>query len=142
MYNVYMNEHTKVGTFSYKNKWYHCGTKILFNGKCILNGKEVFLNNTIVNFMYSQGQYRYVKDDNNIYMCPRLDFEKCIVKIVVDENKAPPAQEKEEFYWTDSMVTKTIWYVIIMLLATIFYDRIGIWIIATIVWYFSTFKNK
>lgn len=142
MYNIYMNEHTKVATFSYKNKIYHNGTKILFNGKCLLNDKEVFLNNIIVSFMYSQGKYRYVKDNNNIYMCPWLDFEKCIVKIVTDENKAPPVKAKEEFYWTDSMVIKTIWYVIIMLAATIFHDRIGIWILATVVWYFSTFKNK
>lgn len=146
MYNIYMNEHTKVSTFSYKNKCYHNGTKILFNGKCILNGNEVFLNNAIVSFMYSQDKYKYLKYNNNVYMCPCVNFETCVIKIVTDENKAPPikdlAKEKEEFYWTDSMVVKTIWYVIIMLAATIFHDRIGIWILATVIWYFSTFKNK
>lgn len=142
MYNIYMNEHTKIGTFSYKNKCYHNGTKILFNGKCILNGNEVFLNNVIVSFMYSQGKYKYIKYNNNVYMCPWQSFEKSIVKIVTDENKAPPVKAKEEFYWTDSMIAKTIWYVLIMLIATIFHERIGIWILATVVWYFSTFKNK
>lgn len=146
MYNIYMNKNTKVTTFSYNNQTYHNGTKVLFNGNCILNGSEAFLNNVVVKFMYSQGKYEYIEYNNNVYMCPWQNFEKSIVKIVTDENKAPPAnnpiKEKEEIYWTDDMVTNTIWYVIIMLVATIFHERIGIWILATAIWYFSTFKHK
>ena len=69
------------------------------------------------------------------------DFEKSIVNIVVNENKMSQ-EKKNEIYWTDGMVAKTIWYIVIMLVAIVFKERIGIWIFATIVWYMSTFKSK
>jgi len=137
-----MNKNTKILGFAYKNKVYNSKTKVLYNGKCILNEKEIVLNNAVVNYMYSDGRHEYFRDDNNIYMCHLGNFTKNIVSIVIDENKNLPIKTTEEFYWTDEMVMKTIWYIIIMLLAIIFNERILIWIFATIVWYSSTFKKN
>jgi len=142
MYNMYMSQNTKLKSFVYNKKVYQSGTNFIYNGKCILDKKEIYLSNAVVTYMYHCGQYQYFKDDNNVYVCIWQDFENNIVQIVTEENKAPPVKAKEEFYWTDSMVAKTIWYVIIMLVATVFHARIGIWILATVIWYFSTFKNK
>jgi hypothetical protein len=142
MYNAYMNENTKILGFVYKNKAYKSGTKVLYNGKCILNDEKIDLDNVVVSYMYSNGKYEYFQDDDNIYMCPLHNFEKYIVQIINNENITPPNKETEELYWTDEMVTKTIWYVLVMLIGTIFYDRILIWIFATIIWYNSTFKKK
>ncbi len=138
---MYMTHNWKVGCFTYNNKVYQAGTKVAYSGPCILNNNRIIVNNLLVSFMYYDGGYVYCQNGDDIYKFLNNEFEKNIVRIVTDYNKAPPVA-KEEFYWTDDMVTNTIWYVIIMLVGTIFYDRIAIWIIATIIWYFSTFKKK
>jgi hypothetical protein len=133
----------RLGSFVYKNKVYQSGTQILYNGPCILNGDYIFLKNTIVKFMYYQETYAYFNDNNNVYMCPDLKFEDNIVQIVNVENNASSTSNKnKEIYWTDSMVAKTIWYILIMALFTIFHGRIFLWILATVVWYNSTFVNE
>lgn len=130
-------------SFYYKNQLYKSGTKLIYNGECYLNGCKTALSNQVVTYMYHQyGQANFLYN-NNIYTCPSCEFSKRIVKIGVDIKPTPsPIQQETEFYWTDAMVTKTIWYVIIMLVAVIFNDCIGIWILATIVWYNSVFNNK
>ena len=138
---MYILQNTKIGCFTYNNKVYQSNTKILYNGICICNQNAIIINNKIVSFMYYDGQYIYFKDDNSVYKCTLTDFNKNIVQIVSDENKAPP-KTNNEIYWTDSMVSKTIWYILVMIVATLFHERIGIWIFSTIVWYLSTFKKK
>ena len=59
---------------------------------------------------------------------------------ISDEYYIPSAKQKE-IIWDDWMVAKTLWYIVIMVIATIFYGRIGIWILATIIWYLTTIKN-
>jgi hypothetical protein len=137
-----MNENTKLTCFSYNKKVYPAGTKLVYNGACILNKQNIYLTNTIVTFLYSNGGNSYFKDDNNIYMCNWKMFEHNIVQIITDENKANLKETKDEFYWTDVDVTKTLWYILIMLFAIILHDCIGIWILATIIWYRSVFCKK
>ena len=108
----------------------------------MLEGKDVVLNNKEVTWLYSQKSYSYFKDDINTYMHDRWLFEDKIVRIIKDVQVTTQIEEKQTFYWTDDMVTKTIWYVFIMIVGTLFYARIAIWIIATIIWYCSTFKNN
>lgn len=138
---MYFDPNVKWHSFTYKNKSYSSGTKLIYNGKCYLNEHETILNNKIITYLYNQNGKTHVQDNNKIYTCPSWEFTKRIVNIVVDTKPAPVKQETE-FYWTDDMVVKTIWYAIIMLVAVIFKDCIGIWIFATIVWYNSTFKKK
>lgn len=140
---MYLNPNAKWYSFNYKNKPYSSGTKLIYNGRCCLNENEIILNNKIVTYLYSQNNKTYFQDNSNIYTCPPWEFANKIVKIVVDTKPIQTSIKQEtEFYWTDSMVVKTIWYVIIMLAAIIFKDCIGIWILATIIWYNSVFKNK
>lgn len=138
---MYFNPNEKWYSFTYKNQSYSSGTKLIYNGKCYLNECEVVLDNQIVTYLYNQNNKTYFKDNSITYTCLPWEFTKRIVKIVVD-TKPVSAKEETEFYWTNDMVVKTIWYVIIMLAAVIFKDCIGIWILATIVWYNSTFKKK
>lgn len=138
---MYYNPNAKWCSFTYKDKPYSSGTKLIYNGKCYLNESEVILNNQIVTYLYNQNGKTYIKDGDKTYTCPSWEFTYKIVKIIVDANQ-PPVIQKTEFYWTDDMVSKTLWYIIIMLVAVIFKDCIGIWIFATIVWYNSVFKNK
>jgi hypothetical protein len=139
--DMYFNPNEKWYSFTYKNQLYSSGTKLIYNGKCYLNEHEIILNNQIVTYLYDQNNKTYFQDNNKIYTCSPWDFTKRIAIIVTDIKPAPVKQETE-FYWTDGMVVKTIWYVIIMFVAVIFKDCIGIWIFATIVWYNSVFKNK
>lgn len=138
---MYFNPNAKWYSFTYKRTPYPSGTKVVYNGKCYLNDKEIILNNKIVTFLYDQDDKTYFQDNNNIYTCLLWEFSNRIVQIVVDR-KPEPVSQKTEIYWTNDMVAKTLWYIIIMLAAVIFKDCIGIWILATIVWYNSTFKKN
>jgi antibiotic biosynthesis monooxygenase (ABM) superfamily enzyme len=125
----------------YNGKAYDAGTKFIYTGRCMLNQEETFLDRAVVSFMYSCGLDKYFTDGNNVYSCQKNEFDLHIVSIIIDENKSPP-NDKTEIYWTDSMVTKTIWYIVVMLAAVLFNERIGIWIFATIIWYNSMFNKK
>ena len=138
---MYFGSNQKWYSFTYKNTPYPSGTKLIYNGRCHLNEVEIMLDNKIVVYLYNQNNKTYFTDNNNTYTCPPWEFTKRIVKIVI-EPKPVPINQKTEIYWTDDMVVKTLWYIVIMIAAVIFKDCIGIWIFATIVWYNSTFKNK
>ena len=140
---MYVNQNAKWYSFTYKKTPYPTGTKLIYNGKCNLNECEIVLNNQIVTYLYRENGKVYIQDDNKIYTCPSWEFEKRIVKIVMETKVMPmPVKQETEFYWTNDMVAKTLWYIIIMLVAVIFNDCIGIWILATIVWYNSIFKDR
>lgn len=132
----------KLYYFNYKKKYYNSGTQFIFNGKCLLNGNEVVLNNQVCEYLYTEKLLRYFKCNGNIYTCRWEEFEWKICGIIEDQIMQPQQKQEPVFYWTDDMVVKTIWYVIIMLLAIIFKDCIAIWIFATIIWYSSVFNNK
>lgn len=140
----------RLGFFEYKNKFYTSGTKVLFKGKCFLGDKEVYLSNVVVEFMYTDNGWVF-KYDDNIYVYKsnkhtpefwQKQLEGCIVEIITDQSQISHKQKTKEVIWTDGMVAATIWYVVVMLFATIFYARVGIWIIATIIWRSYINKNK
>lgn len=102
----YSLSHIKIApSFQYKGKVYHKGTKVLFNGKCLLNGNEVTLTNVVVEFVdveYSH-PYKYwcFTYNNQLYKYQYLwytgpyterqqaqEFEKNISGIIVDEPTA------------------------------------------------------
>ena len=132
----------KLGFFIYKGHTYRTGTKFIYNGACYLNGEEVYFNNELVTFIRVDKSVRMLKD-NIEYTCSYYDFENKIVRIIADIQKQIEVKnEPTEMYWTNDMVAKTLWYIIIMLAAIIFKDCILIWIFATLIWYGSVFKNK
>lgn len=133
---------TKYDGFIYKNVSYHSGTKAIFNGKCFINQTETTLINQPIVYLYTEKTDVYFQHEDIVYHCSSWDFKNRIVKIIADTNIPTLSEKTEVFYWTDDMVTKTIWYVVIMAVGTLFYARIVIWILATIIWYSSTFKNN
>ena len=145
-----MHNLNRLGFFEYKNKFYQSGTKVLFNGKCFLNDKEVYLSNVVVEFMYTDNGWVF-KYNDRIYIykynkhTPELwqkQLEGCIMEIITDQSQTLHKQKTKEVIWTDGMVAATIWYVGVMLFATIFHARFGIWILATIIWRNYINKNK
>lgn len=133
----------KLTSFVYKNDTHPSGTKLIYNGRCFINGKETELKNKIVTWLYNKDYDVYFSTNEVVYTCPCWEFKNHIVKIINDKpHTFNNSKQKTEIYWTNDMVAKTLWYIVVMLAAVIFYDRIAIWIIATIVWYTSTFKKK
>ena len=131
--------------FYYKTKLYQKGTRLVFTGHCSYKDKEIYLENVAVTYKLSfESNAFFYDDNNNIYMCNKYIFENCIVRIIEDENKSETSKNEvsNEFYWTDDSVASTLWYILIMLFATIFNERIFIWIFTTFIWYNSTFKKK
>lgn len=126
-------------SFYYNKQCYQSGTKLVYTGSCTLQfgNEKIILNNTDIVWLYSRGAFVYFSYNDKKYMCPLKDFYKGIVRVIDEKH-----DENTEMIWTDDMVTKTIWYIVIMLVAVIFKDRIGIWILATVIWYYSTFKNN
>ena len=130
-------------SFVYQNQIYNSGTKLLYNGNCYVDNQEINLNNQVVTWLYAQNGDEYLSFNGAIYTCPSWKFKNQIVKIVDDTTTIiKSGNQKTEIYWTDSMVAKTLWYIIIMLAAVIFNGRVVIWILATIIWFTSTFNNK
>ena len=140
-----MNSYTnyKYVNFLYKDQIYNSGTKLLFNGSCYINNEEINFNNEVVTWLYAQNGDEHLLYNGAVYTCPSWGFKNKIIKIVYDTPTVIQSENpKKEVYWTDSMVAKTLWYIVIMLAATIFKDRIVIWIFATIIWFTSTFNNN
>lgn len=124
--------------FYYKGKEYGKDTKIIYNGVCNLNGEKVHLNNETLILRYFEGAHVCFEYKNKMYKSYVGDFFPCIV----DVTNESPKLTKKEVVWTDGMVTATLWYVVVMIGAIFMYDRISIWIIATIVWRGYMKKNK
>ena len=142
-YNNYFKPSDKMNYFNFWNRQNETGTKFIFTGKCYVDGKEIELTNALCEFMHRDFKFiAYFKYNGMVCSCAEKDFIWGIRTLVIEPKITVATQKTQEFYWTDDMIIKTIWYVIIMLVAVIFKECIGIWIFATIVWYRSVFKNK
>ena len=148
---MYYNHPMKLGFFKYKDQFYQSGTKVLFNGQCYLGEEEVTLSNVVVEFVRVEGQWWVFRYNDQLYQCEENDYtsygvksrlDQCIVQIVVDPVDEPDKPKTKEVIWTKGMVAATIWYIFIMLVGTIFYDRVLIWIGATLVWLAYIRKNR
>ena len=132
--------------FIYNGIKYYSGTIIKI--KRFGNAKEaVFLG---YNKNINQYMVRFDADSTVFY---RSDaFNKDIVEITNQSNKSfidwvqrederlhPKLTARKEMS-IDGMLLAWIWYIVIMLVAVIFNDRIGIWIFASMV--FFSYRNK
>lgn len=143
---MYINS-SRYDGFIYNNISYHSGTKAIFNGKCFADKTEMTLINQPIVYLYTEKTNVYFQHNDIVYHCNSWDFKNRIVKIIVDTNiptttTTMTTNKTEVFYWTDDMITKTMWYVVIMIVATLFHARVALWILVTIIWYTSTFKNN
>ena len=132
--------------FVYNGVKYYSGTIIKI--KRFGTTKEaVFLgHNTDIN------QYMVRFDASNVVFYRSDAFNKDIVEITNQSNgnfidwtqseneRLHPKLTMEREMSTDGMILAWIWYILIMLVAVIFKDRIGIWALASII--FFNYRNK
>ena len=118
----------------YKGKYYDVGTKVLCKTKYNYTREGVItgINNKIsINF---KGIYETFNkeciDDYIIQIIEPIEVYP-IEEITTTNNRVCPIGD-DEFYGT-------IWYILVMIIGTIFQDRIGIWLFATII--FFLWKN-
>jgi hypothetical protein len=125
--------------FSYNGKQYGVGTEFLFTGLCYLRGSTVFLKNERCKFKYiCPGDSAVFDVNGEVAWCSIRVFENSICFEDEMETSAP----QEELYLSDKSFYKLLWYIIIMVVGVIFYDRWLIWIGATIVFVTTTPEVK
>ena len=131
------------GYVVYKGKRYNSGDKI--NIYWYTRGYKVGMfpyTGTFLDCDEEKDEYRIVV--NGITYC----YNKiCFSTIMRDEDrvakKAQPCAKKATFrdeLNIDGLLIAWVWYIFIMVISTLFYDRIGLWIIATLV--FLNYRNK
>ena len=124
--------------FYHNGQKYGVGTEFWFTGMCRMKGENVFL-----------------KDEKCVFECISLGGTTGIAVFDVNGEKAHCGwntfrksiclwnereiyEVPEEFYLSKESFSKLLWYIIIMVVGVIFYDRWLIWIGATIVFIATT----
>ena len=129
----------KVEYFYHNGKQYGVGTEFLFTGLCYLRGNTVFLNGEKCVFKYVRpGSTAVFNVNGEEAWCSTRVFENSIS--IGDKKEI--AESQEELYLSDKSFYKLLWYIIIMVVAVIFYDRWLIWIGATIIFIVTTPEVK
>ena len=143
-----------------QNYFVHNGQRYYTGTEIIVKQSEKFITGRMVDtkaiFMYfnTDTENFVFKINNCEHLYPKKMFDKVFVGVgdnVVDcetykSNIAASnitIQQKHKFsdeLRIDGMFLAWIWYVFIMAIAVIFRDRIGIWILASII--FFTYRNK
>jgi hypothetical protein len=126
--------------FYHNGQKYGVGTEFWFTGICRLNGENVFLKDERCVFKYICMITGYVVFDvkGEETWCGSRTFEKSIC--LAHERTVTELQE--ELYLSKESFSKLLWYIIIMVVGVIFYDRWLIWIGATIVFVATTPEVK
>lgn len=126
-------------SFSYNGEKYGVGTEFWFTGLCSLKGNTVFLKNEKCVFKYVSPGDSVVFDVNGeAAWCSVRSFRNSIR--LSDETETEIVQE--ELYLSEKSFNKLLWYIIIMVVGVIFYDRWLIWIGATIIFIVTTPEVK
>ncbi len=125
--------------FTYNGEKYGVGTEFWFTGLCYLRGSTVFLKNERCVFKYVSPGDSVVFDVNGeTAWCSIRAFRNSIH--IGCETETESAHE--ELYLSEKSFNKLLWYIIIMVVGVIFYDRWLIWIGATIVFITTTPEVK
>lgn len=132
------SSYLRLGFFVYKDKTYYAGTEFVYNGTCFVNGQPFFLENQRCKFLYSE-EKTYFQAIDTICCCNTFEFNDRIVAII---EHAPPQNPTKKFYLADDAMVKTLWYVFLMLVATLFNDRVGLWLLITLIYVTNTFRKK
>lgn len=132
--------------FIYNGAKYASGTMIRIKQFNYITGKLHEVNAMFIAYHSDSCEYE-LEIDNLISMYSKSRFERVFCGVVGqnvikhNQYQAP----KKEFKFKDEldidgMLIAWMWYVFIMAIATIFYDRIGIWIFVSVV--FFNYRNK
>lgn len=128
--------------FYHNGQKYGTGTEFWFTGLCYIKGNTVFIKDEKCVFeCISPGGTAgmavfYVNGEQA--MCAVSAFRKSICLNYEKET----TESQEELYLSEKSFYKLLWYIIIMIVGVIFYDRWLIWIGATIVFFTTTPEVK
>jgi hypothetical protein len=138
----------KQSYFIYKGDKYYSGTTIEIN-----KYDPIFNKNNKINAIFSHitGDNKYVvKVNNNVFVYTENDFFKILISVINkieaknDTYEILNAKDKKHKFADElnieGMPIAWIWYIFIIAIGTIFNGRIGIWIIASII--FFNYRNK
>ena len=127
--------------YFYRNRQkYDAGTEFWFTGMCRMKGENVFLKDKRCVFKYISliTGYAVFDVDGEEAWCGSRVFETSICLA----HERVITEPQEELYLSKESFSKLLWYIIIMVVGVIFYDRWLIWIGATIVFIATTPEAK
>lgn len=132
--------------FIYNGKKYRTGTIIVIKWcdpltKRVFNTKATFVGYNMVNKEYTVeiygNKYTYAEDKFFKVFCYIVDIDE---KTNRDIRREPKSHTFTDELNIDGLLIAWIWYIFIMVVGVIFYDRIGIWILASVV--FFNYRNE
>ena len=128
--------------FYHNGQKYGAGTEFWFTGMCRMKGENVFLKDERCVFKCiapggTAGMAVFYVNGEKAF-CSCNTFRK---SIRLGSEKAT-TETQEELYLSQESFSKLLWYIIIMVVGVIFYDRWLIWIGATIVFVTTTPEVK
>lgn len=130
--------------FVYKGKKYNSGTTIIIWWTCTFARTVIRTNATFIEHDADNERYiveiygkNYTYSEDHFYrvLCTVVDNNK------VNVSKAPKEHTFSDELSIDGLLIAWIWYIFIMAVGIIFYDRIAIWILASVI-FFNYRKKK
>ena len=132
----------KQNYFVYNGKNYNTGTIIVIKWcnhitRTVLNTNAKFISYDTETKKYTVeiygNEYTYLESDFFNILCNIVDTNKVNITETMHNNFSDELN-------IDGLLVAWVWYIFIMIIAVIFYDRIGIWIFASIV--FFNYRRK
>ena len=125
---------------------YDTGTMIRIKQFNYVTGKLYEIDAKFISYDFENNKYE-LEINNIIKKYSKNDFDRMLCGIVVENNNEYRSYQlvqrnktfKDELD-VDGLLFAWMWYIFIMAIATIFYERIGIWILASII--FFNYRNK
>lgn len=133
----------RVGYFMYNGKRYESGAKFLFNGGNVGTFLWEDYDSGYISYVYTP-----IPNCYNVFPSPskviqkRKDFWNNFESVVVemDNRIKPPVLRQRPDFQIDNMDVGWAWYITLMLISTIFHERIGLWALFTAI--FFTWRSK
>lgn len=117
---------------------------------CIVNGKKYFTGTVfIIDFngkhreasficcVTKTNVYRCKIDDGKTWLIPAQSFQKKVVSVTdkIDPSVRMPVEKTWKDTEIDGLFIGWLWYIFLMAISTLFYDRIGLWIFISVVFF-------
>ena len=136
----------KQNYFTYKGKKYNSGTIVVIKWcnnitYTVSNTRATFIDYDTENEEYTVeiygNKYSYAEDRFFKVLCYVVDADVAINR---DIRREPKSHTFTDELNIDGLLVAWLWYIFIMAVGVIFYDRIGIWILASVI--FINYRKK
>lgn len=135
------------GYFVYNGKRYESGTEFLLNMTLLYDGSTYQRKCTFLYYDTENGRFYYqMEQQGNPYSmsthtvrayATTEEFNKNFAGITgnVDISIKPPVLKQRPDSQIDGLFIGWLWYIVLMAVSTIFYDRIGLWALWTFLFF-------